>query len=140
MPPTTQPTYPGQLVCLADLPILLVQIRVNTVNPTVVMTPMGQANWSNPQKAKTMLDRIPLGKFAGESGRSPAGSCTSSPSACLDEGWEGRMEEHPLTCALTPTLPAEVENVVDTILFLLSDRSSMTTGSAVPVDGGFLAT
>ncbi|XP_077710799.1 L-xylulose reductase isoform X2 [Canis aureus] len=74
------------------------KIRVNTVNPTVVMTPMGQANWSNPQKAKTMLDRIPLGKFA------------------------------------------EVENVVDTILFLLSDRSSMTTGSAVPVDGGFLAT
>ncbi|CAD7678660.1 unnamed protein product [Nyctereutes procyonoides] len=74
------------------------EIRVNTVNPTVVMTPMGQANWSNPQKAKTMLDRIPLGKFA------------------------------------------EVENVVDTILFLLSDRSSMTTGSAMPVDGGFLVT
>nr|XP_058902996.1 L-xylulose reductase isoform X2 [Kogia breviceps] len=74
------------------------QIRVNALNPTVVMTPMGQANWSDPQKAKTMLDRIPLGKFA------------------------------------------EVENVVDTILFLLSDRSSMTTGSTVPVDGGFLAT
>ncbi|XP_030894803.1 L-xylulose reductase isoform X1 [Leptonychotes weddellii] len=73
------------------------KIRVNAVNPTVVMTPMGQANWSNPQKAKTMLDRIPLGKFA------------------------------------------EVENVVDIILFLLSDRSSMTTGSTVPVDGGFLA-
>ncbi|XP_059937315.1 L-xylulose reductase [Mesoplodon densirostris] len=74
------------------------QIRVNALNPTVVMTPMGQANWSDPQKAKAMLDRIPLGKFA------------------------------------------EVENVVDTILFLLSDRSSMTTGSTVPVDGGFLAT
>ncbi|KAF5912947.1 hypothetical protein HPG69_012636, partial [Diceros bicornis minor] len=40
------------------------KIRVNTVNPTVVMTPMGQANWSDPQKAKTMLDRIPLGRFA----------------------------------------------------------------------------
>uniref|UniRef100_A0A3Q1MFJ2 Dicarbonyl and L-xylulose reductase n=1 Tax=Bos taurus TaxID=9913 RepID=A0A3Q1MFJ2_BOVIN len=75
-----------------------VQIRVNAVNPTVVMTPMGQAAWSDPQKAKAMLDRIPLGRFA------------------------------------------EVENVVDTILFLLSDRSSMTTGSTVPVDGGFLAT
>ncbi|XP_061031163.1 L-xylulose reductase isoform X1 [Eubalaena glacialis] len=74
------------------------QIRVNALNPTVVMTPMGQANWSDPQKAKTMLDRIPLGRFA------------------------------------------KVENVVDTILFLLSDRSSMTTGSTVPVDGGFLAT
>ncbi|XP_010854644.1 PREDICTED: L-xylulose reductase isoform X1 [Bison bison bison] len=74
------------------------KIRVNAVNPTVVMTPMGQAAWSDPQKAKAMLDRIPLGRFA------------------------------------------EVENVVDTILFLLSDRSSMTTGSTVPVDGGFLAT
>ncbi|XP_072796199.1 L-xylulose reductase [Vicugna pacos] len=74
------------------------KIRVNAVNPTVVMTPMGQANWSDPQKAKTMLDRIPLGRFA------------------------------------------EVENVVDTILFLLSDRSSMITGATVPLDGGFLAT
>ncbi|PNJ87346.1 DCXR isoform 13, partial [Pongo abelii] len=56
------------------------KIRVNAVNPTVVMTPMGQAAWSDPHKAKTMLDRIPLGKFA------------------------------------------EVEHVVDAILFLLSDR------------------
>ncbi|XP_004639521.1 L-xylulose reductase [Octodon degus] len=74
------------------------KIRVNAVNPTVVMTLMGKANWSDPQKAKVLLDRIPLGKFA------------------------------------------EVENVVDAILFLLSDRSGMTTGSALPVEGGFLAT
>lgn len=47
------------------------QIRVNAVNPTVVMTPMGRNNWSDPQKAKAMLDRIPLGKFAGELGRGP---------------------------------------------------------------------
>ncbi|CAO2646432.1 L-xylulose reductase [Lemmus lemmus] len=74
------------------------KIRVNAVNPTVVMTPMGRTNWSDPHKAKVMLDRIPLGKFA------------------------------------------EVENVVDTILFLLSNQSSMTTGCTLPVDGGFLAT
>lgn len=61
------------------------------------MTAMGQTHWNDPQKAKTMLDRIPLGRFA------------------------------------------EVSNVVDIILFLLSDRSSMTTGAAVPVEGGFLA-
>uniref|UniRef100_A0A2K5ZVR6 Dicarbonyl and L-xylulose reductase n=1 Tax=Mandrillus leucophaeus TaxID=9568 RepID=A0A2K5ZVR6_MANLE len=73
------------------------KIRVNAVNPTVVMTPMGQAAWSDPCKAKTMLDRIPLGKFA------------------------------------------EVEHVVDAILFLLSDRSGMTTGSTLPVEGGFWA-
>ncbi|XP_007957754.1 L-xylulose reductase [Orycteropus afer afer] len=74
------------------------KIRVNAVNPTVVMTPMGQANWSDPQKARAMLDRIPLGRFA------------------------------------------EVGHVVDSILFLLSDRSGMITGSTLPVDGGFLAT
>uniref|UniRef100_A0A8C2QKB7 Dicarbonyl L-xylulose reductase n=1 Tax=Cricetulus griseus TaxID=10029 RepID=A0A8C2QKB7_CRIGR len=74
------------------------QIRVNAVNPTVVMTPMGRTNWGDPHKAKVMLDRIPLGKFA------------------------------------------EVENVVDAILFLLSNRSSLTTGCTLPVDGGFLAT
>lgn len=53
----------------------------------------------------------------------------------------GRMrEEDSFIYALGLYLPAEVENVVDTILFLLSNRSSMTTGSALPVDGGFLAT
>ncbi|XP_011371972.1 L-xylulose reductase [Pteropus vampyrus] len=71
-------------------------IRVNAVNPTVVMTAMGRIYWSDPQKSKTLLDRMPLGRFA------------------------------------------EVRDVVDTILFLLSDRSSMTTGSSVFVDGGFL--
>lgn len=55
---------------LFTLPASL-QIRVNAVNPTVVMTTMGRANWSDPHKAKVMLDRIPLGKFAGKLGRSP---------------------------------------------------------------------
>ncbi|KAF6735097.1 L-xylulose reductase [Oryzias melastigma] len=73
------------------------QIRVNSVNPTVVMTDMGRLGWSNPDKAKSMLTRIPLGRFA------------------------------------------EVEEVVDSILFLLSDRSKMTNGVTLPVDGGFLA-
>lgn len=44
------------------------QIRVNTVNPTVVMTDMGRINWSDPQKAAAMINRIPLGKFAGQWG------------------------------------------------------------------------
>uniref|UniRef100_K7EFR4 Dicarbonyl and L-xylulose reductase n=1 Tax=Ornithorhynchus anatinus TaxID=9258 RepID=K7EFR4_ORNAN len=71
-------------------------IRVNTVNPTVVMTAMGRANWSDPRKAGPVLDRIPLGKFA------------------------------------------EVEDVVNGILFLLSDKAAMTTGSGILVEGGFL--
>lgn len=40
-------------------------IRVNTVNPTVVMTEMGKLGWSEPEKAKEMLSKIPLGRFAG---------------------------------------------------------------------------
>lgn len=34
----------------------------------------------------------------------------------------------------------EVDEVVDATLYLLSNYSSMTTGSILPVDGGFLAT
>eukprot|EP01114_Cavostelium_apophysatum_P008951 TRINITY_DN2201_c0_g3_i1.p2 TRINITY_DN2201_c0_g3~~TRINITY_DN2201_c0_g3_i1.p2 ORF type:complete len:255 (-),score=32.84 TRINITY_DN2201_c0_g3_i1:797-1528(-) len=39
-------------------------IRVNAVNPTVVMTLMGELNWSDPQKAGPMLSKIPMGRFA----------------------------------------------------------------------------
>lgn len=42
------------------------QIRVNCVNPTVVMTDMGRVGWSDPEKARTMTSRIPLGRFAGQ--------------------------------------------------------------------------
>ncbi|XP_003978023.1 L-xylulose reductase isoform X2 [Takifugu rubripes] len=73
------------------------KIRVNSVNPTVVMTEMGRLAWSEPEKASAMTSRIPLGHFA------------------------------------------EVEDVVNTILFLLSDKSKMTNGVTLPVDGGFLA-
>lgn len=40
-------------------------IRVNTVNPTLVMTAMGKANWSDPAKAATLRVKIPLDRFAG---------------------------------------------------------------------------
>ncbi|XP_013889582.1 L-xylulose reductase isoform X2 [Austrofundulus limnaeus] len=42
------------------------QIRVNAVNPTVVLTQMGRLGWSDPEKVKTMTSRIPLGRFAGQ--------------------------------------------------------------------------
>lgn len=41
-------------------------IRVNSVNPTVVMTAMGKIGWDDPVKARNMIDKIPLGRFAGE--------------------------------------------------------------------------
>ncbi|XP_076623274.1 L-xylulose reductase [Colletes latitarsis] len=73
-------------------------IRVNTVNPTVIMTEMGKLGWSEPQKAQEMLRKIPLGRFG------------------------------------------EVDEVVDAVVYLLSDHSSMINGVALPIDGGFLAT
>lgn len=39
-------------------------IRVNSVNPTVVLTQMGRANWSDPAKSGPLLDAIPLHRFA----------------------------------------------------------------------------
>ncbi len=39
-------------------------IRVNAVNPTVTLTPMGEMAWSDPAKSGPMLARIPLGRFA----------------------------------------------------------------------------
>jgi L-xylulose reductase len=38
-------------------------IRVNAVNPTVTMTPMGEKAWSDPAKAGPVLARIPLHRF-----------------------------------------------------------------------------
>lgn len=38
-------------------------IRVNAVNPTVILTRMGLENWSDPKKAEPLLSRIPLGRF-----------------------------------------------------------------------------
>src|ERR1700759_5064025 len=39
-------------------------IRVNSVNPTVVLTEMGKRAWSDTVKGGPMLARIPLGRFA----------------------------------------------------------------------------
>lgn len=38
-------------------------IRVNAVNPTVILTPMGEKVWGDPAKGAPMLARIPLGRF-----------------------------------------------------------------------------
>lgn len=39
-------------------------IRVNSVNPTITLTPMAVKAWSDPDKAGAMLHRIPVGRFA----------------------------------------------------------------------------
>ncbi|XP_062072312.1 carbonyl reductase [NADPH] 2 isoform X2 [Lepus europaeus] len=73
------------------------KIRVNSVNPTVVLTAMGQNVTANAEFAQKLKERHPLRKFA------------------------------------------EVEDVVNSILFLLSDRSASTSGSGILVDAGYLA-
>jgi L-xylulose reductase len=72
------------------------QIRVNSVNPTVVMTDMGRLAWSDPARGEPMLARHPLHKFAEE------------------------------------------DDVVNGILFLLSDKAAMLHGTFLNIDGGFL--
>jgi len=39
-------------------------IRVNSINPTVVLTDMGKMAWSSPSVSDPMRQKIPLGKFA----------------------------------------------------------------------------
>lgn len=39
------------------------QIRVNSINPTVILTPMGEKVWGDPVKGDPMKARIPLGRF-----------------------------------------------------------------------------
>ncbi|XP_060523400.1 L-xylulose reductase-like isoform X1 [Cylas formicarius] len=73
-------------------------IRVNSVNPTVVMTEMGKKWWSDQNRAADMLSKIPLGRFAN------------------------------------------VNEVVDVVIFLLSDKASMVNGVCVPIDGGYTCT
>ncbi|XP_062128702.1 L-xylulose reductase-like [Drosophila sulfurigaster albostrigata] len=71
------------------------QIRVNSVNPTVVMTPMGIKIWSDPAKSKPLLKRIPLSRFG------------------------------------------EVDEVVETIGYLLSESSSFVNGHHLMLEGGY---
>jgi NAD(P)-dependent dehydrogenase (short-subunit alcohol dehydrogenase family) len=73
-------------------------IRVNSVNPTVVLTKLGKEAWGSPEKGGPMLEKIPLKKFA------------------------------------------EVSDITNVVLFLLSSKAAMVNGIIMPVDGGFLCT
>ncbi|KAJ8948429.1 hypothetical protein NQ318_007952 [Aromia moschata] len=74
-------------------------IRVNAVNPTVILTDMGKLGWSDPKVAGPMLEKIPLRR----------------------------------------QVFGEVHEVVDAVTYLLSDKSSMITGTCLPIDGGYVA-
>ena len=72
-------------------------IRINTVCPTFVRTPMTEKFFEDADFLREVLNSIPLGRMA------------------------------------TP------EEVAAAVVFLASDASAMTTGSAVMVDGGWTA-
>lgn len=91
------------------------------MNPTVVMTEMGRAAWSDPERASGVTSRIPLGHFAGQELRNV------------------RLRGTFARAYAEVRVSAEVEDVVNAVLFLLSDKSKMTNGVSLPVDGGFLA-
>ena len=72
-------------------------IRVNTVCPTFVVTPMTKKFLKNNKFRKETLNNIPLGRFA------------------------------------------EMSEVASAVVFLVSDASSMITGTSLLVDGGWTA-
>lgn len=73
------------------------KIRVNSVNPTVILTRMGRENWSDPVKAGPLIAKIPASRFG------------------------------------------EVSEVVEPILYLLSEKSTYVNGHCLPLEGGYLA-
>ncbi|XP_030840291.1 L-xylulose reductase-like [Strongylocentrotus purpuratus] len=79
---------------VAALELAKHKIRVNCVNPTVVLTPMARKFWAQGEMRDAMINRIPLGRFL------------------------------------------EIEDVVNPVIFLLSDMSAMINGITMPIDGG----
>lgn len=98
-------------------------IRVSAVQPTVVMTSLGKAFCEDDKRASEVKKRVPLGRFAGKF----ILKCSS-----LVVIYKYAIEKKKITIS-------EIEEVVDTVVYLLSEKSSMVTGSGILVDGGFFA-
>lgn len=73
------------------------KIRVNSVNPTAILTTLGMLGFGDPKKQEETKGKIPLKRLA------------------------------------------EVEDVVNATVFLLSEKASMINGIVMPVDGGITA-
>ena len=73
------------------------QIRVNTICPTFIRTPLTQSTFDNPERKKWIEEKIKLRRVG------------------------------------------EVQDVMGAVVFLASEASSMITGSALMIDGGWTA-
>lgn len=73
------------------------QIRINTICPTFIRTPLTQSTFDNPDRKEWIESKIKIGRIG------------------------------------------EVEDIMGAVIFLASDASSMVTGSALMVDGGWTA-
>lgn len=54
-------------------------------------------------------------------------------------GWSDEKKAADMTAKIPLGRFAEVDEVVDAIVYLLSDKSSMINGVSIPIDGGFCA-
>ena len=80
---------------------------------------MGKEFWgSDPAKADKMKSRIPLGKFAGK----------------VLNRYLSMILKKFHCCKFFLSVP---EDVVNGILFLLSEKSAMINGIVLPIDGGY---
>lgn len=75
-----------QLTRMMALELGPFNIRVNSVNPTVTLTPMGELAWSDPAKSNRMMERIPLKRFARPRDVSEVIAFLLSDQACMLNG------------------------------------------------------
>ena len=61
-------------------------IRVNSIQPTVTMTLLGKEAWKDEEKSRTLLDRIPLGRFLEPSEVANVVTWLLSPEASMING------------------------------------------------------
>ena len=99
------------------------------------MTFLGRRDWTDPVVAKPMLDKIPLGKFAGT-----LPILDDFGSKRIQKKYDCTVYYHiKNNCWTTLYMFSEPEDIADAIIFLLSEKSRMINGITLPVDGGFAA-